>query len=197
MKWIRTARRRQNGFKQLREEVVLRRLSDELERRGFLTGDGLVWGDAEGTALVEFSAYDSQVVIRKVWSTHCGLGYGTALMAVICEAADVAKVKLRLQVRPFRLSLWNMLLGRGRPRPGLTKGELRSWYARFRYMRTPRGKRPGGLNKRQLRRWYKEFGFVRTGYGSLMIRAPRPLPLTEDELAAMAIADTGSPFPEP
>ena len=163
-------------MKQARESVAMGKLMTELENQGLVTGDGFVWGDPEGTALVELVPERSHVVLKKIWATECRQGHGSRLLARVCGAADAAEMKLRLETRPFRLSLWAAWKKRGDPPKEKTKRTVAEWLCRFRYLPTPAGNRRGALGKKELRAWYERFGFVQAGRTNIMVRQPRTKP---------------------
>lgn len=169
-------------LKQARESVAMGKLVTELENQGLVTGDGFVWGDPDGTALVELVPERSHVVLKKIWATECRRGHASRLLSRVCAAADAAEMKLRLETRPFRLSLWSTWKKQGDPPEEKTKQSVTDWLCRFRYLPTPAGKRRGALGKKELRAWYERFGFVQAGRTTIMVRPPRPKPAGGDNL---------------
>ena len=129
-------------------------------------------GIRTGLALVELVPERSHVVLKKIWAVECGQGYGSRLMQKVCKAADAANMKLRLETRPFKLSLLNRWRRKGDPPEEKTRENVEDWLCRFRYLPTPAGKRRNALNKKGLKVWYGRFGFVQAGRTNIMVREP-------------------------
>ena len=161
-------------LKQARESVAIGKIAKELEARGLICGDESVWGDSECTALAELVPERSHVVLKKIWATECNRGHASRLLTQICEAADAAEIKLRLETRPFKLSLFSRWKKREVPPTDKTRKNVEDWLAHFRYLPTPPGRRRGGLDRRALRGWYEKFGFVQSGRTNIMVREPQP-----------------------